>query len=239
MGYNPRSTPCVRHLPMKITPLILTMCFCAILMVSGCGQYTQTEESTPPTNNRPSQTNTFTPVSISTKESLSISTKIPTLSQTAIITHTIEPTLTPAQNVKGEGVYFYLHQVGYLFYYLVDPFRIIVLDEYDVGNGENIYRDISLNGPGDAQDLVFSNYSNQIAYWTLGDKGGLWISDLTFTNPQLLFVDNNKNYPTDFLVFPGDRINLVWTSDDLHLILINREDYSLNLIYHILTNTSE
>jgi hypothetical protein len=100
------------------------------------------------------QTSTSTP-----KKTLSPTAQSLTLTNTPIITHTIELTLTPAQNVKGEGVYSYLHQVGYLFYYLVDPFRIIVLDEYDVGNGENIFRDISLNGPGDAQDLVFVGVS--------------------------------------------------------------------------------
>ena len=126
-----------------------------------------------------------------------------------------------------------------MFYEAFDREGYYPIDDYDVGNGDNDKRDILLNGPGDAQDLAFSHYSDQIAYWTWGEKGALWISDLSFNNPSVLFVDDEMVYPTDFQSFPGTSINIQWTPDDLHIILNIRDDYSLNLIYHLQTYTIE
>lgn len=79
--------------------------------------------------------------------------------------------------------------------------------------------------------LVFSNFSNRLAFWIQGNPSQLWISDLRFENPQLIFEDVDGNFASEYVV--GRQLGLQWTPDDLHLIIDATHSSSQDYIYHV------
>ncbi len=95
-----------------------------------------------------------------------------------------------------------------------------------------------LDGPGQSKYLEFSHYSNQIAFWGEASQAGLWISDLSYQNPQQLLMDSVGIYVPEN-TNPQEEIRIIWSSDDLHIFLYHRHQPELSRVYHLTTNQSE
>ncbi len=93
----------------------------------------------------------------------------------------------------------------------------------------------SQNGPAQGYDLSFSNHSNLMAYWPLGYPSELFISDLSNQIQHLIFTDIDQAYGI------GDRddVRLMWSSDDMHLIVDVKNGVELDFIYHLQTGMVE
>jgi len=53
------------------------------------------------------------------------------------------------------------------------------------------------SSPAHALVLAFSYFSNRLAYWTQTSPGQLWVSDLDYQNPELVFTDSSNQYPAN------------------------------------------
>jgi hypothetical protein len=170
----------------------------------------------------------------------------PTLSNTLITVPTLTVPLTPTRqhsdgqdtktpsssstsqtmNVykKDENVVFlysYLDSGGYLFFNQ---------NTSNIGPQETLSFPTSMLGPGGSPHLVFANHKEMMAYWDANTPRGLWISDLAYSNPYLVFTDTEEDYA---------HANITWTPDDFHIIVDSLDEDSPDLIYHVDTNELE
>lgn len=93
----------------------------------------------------------------------------------------------------------------------------------------------SNRGPGNALFLKFANFADRVAYWTGSIPSELVVSDLGLKSPVTLFVDSDGKYKIQDYPYPNDEIELIWSPDDLHLIVNVPADKKLNLIYDMNT----
>ncbi|MCA9945387.1 MAG: PD40 domain-containing protein, partial [Anaerolineales bacterium] len=86
-------------------------------------------------------------------------------------------------------------------------------------------------GPGNAIVIVFSNFSNQLAYInrTSNGESQIWISDIDFDNPQLIYVGENHQEGLE------GEFQLTWSPDDKYLFITSYDNSSPNRIYHLET----
>jgi hypothetical protein len=86
--------------------------------------------------------------------------------------------------------------------------------------------------PIDNAQVTFANSANMLAYWTNTMPGRLWVSDLDVTNPRLVYTDTAG-------IYPFDKVQLVWSPDDNHVIVERNDRPTPAVIYHVLTGTTE
>lgn len=101
-----------------------------------------------------------------------------------------------------------------------------------------------LEGPGQSPYQVFSHYSDQIAYWTATNPGELWVSDVTYQEPEMILRDQDEHYVPSSkgeiaVLSPEQFIEITWSPDDLHLFLNNHNEPELSRVFHSQTDTLE
>lgn len=177
---------------------------------------TATEETVP--QNLPVPTATVT----SEKEAIITGTTVPTALPTPILTLT--PSL-PAEKL-------YRMAYGTFFDFLsVESSNVANREVLDRAPNIGEQKDQTVLGPAYAYKLAFAHYADLMVYWTQGDVGQLWLSDLNAENPQLLFTDEMGRYSLS--VYGGRELNLSWTPDDQHVILDDVKGDQESLIYHV------
>jgi hypothetical protein len=92
-------------------------------------------------------------------------------------------------------------------------------------------------GPADALTAAFAHFSNRFAYWTQIETGKLWVSDLAYQDPQAVYTDDRDLHHMSGV--ESGEFKLVWTPDDLHVILDSQDAAYESLIYHLETGTVE
>ncbi len=88
--------------------------------------------------------------------------------------------------------------------------------------------------------IDFANFANLVTYWTYTTPGEnvpnqWWISDLDLKHPELIFTDVAGTYAHN----TQETLHLVWSPDDLHVILDVRGEPVPGMIYHVLTKKRE
>lgn len=101
------------------------------------------------------------------------------------------------------------------------------------GNGDI---ENSALGPGNSVLLSFANFANKVAYWTANGVGQLWLSDLMWDKPEVVYTDVDGVYTTDN--YRNGVFNLIWLPDDLHLIFYTTDE-TPNFIVDTQSNTVE
>lgn len=97
----------------------------------------------------------------------------------------------------------------------------------------------SNRSPAHALLLTFANNKDFVAYWTDGISGQLWVSDLAYQAPQLIFSDKANNYPVKSPPNLDYKVRLTWSPDDLHVIVDAPSGPAPDLIYHLQTEVLE
>ncbi|MBW8011590.1 MAG: hypothetical protein FVQ83_10180 [Chloroflexi bacterium] len=138
---------------------------------------------------------------------------------------------------KSTGVYGFLNNVAYYFRLRVGNVIGSHLPVELLDSGDD--NDPSLGNPNDAFEFAFSNYADLIAFWTSGQPGELWLSDLANNDPRLVFIDSEMVCPYDVNYSPGEMIDMRWTFNDMHLFINVVDDPTLNMIYHLQNDTIE
>jgi hypothetical protein len=95
------------------------------------------------------------------------------------------------------------------------------------------------NSPANGYSLTYAHYADRLAYWIPGEPGRLWVSDLAYQHPQVVYTDTAGAWPQ--LSNGDDRLTLWWSADDEHLIVDIVQDMqgAPALIYHVATGTTE
>ncbi|MCB9431196.1 MAG: hypothetical protein H6668_04345 [Ardenticatenaceae bacterium] len=145
----------------------------------------------------------------------------------------VSETQTPELETRAIGKLFFYRYEYYGWFDLVgqgndQDFTLDASNEYHRYSSSEL-----IAGPGQSTYLVFSHYSNQMAFW----KGTeLWISDVTYYSPQQVLIDGDSRYvPTGEQLSPSEYINLKWSPDDLYLFIYHNREPLLNLFYNVHT----
>lgn len=71
--------------------------------------------------------------------------------------------------------------------------------------------------------------------------GELWLSDVTYRQPQKLFTDSDGRFETftETTRSPWSTLRLVWSPDDSHIFLYHVRQPELSLVYHLETGKFE
>ncbi len=96
-----------------------------------------------------------------------------------------------------------------------------------------------VEGPGQAHQVIYSHYSDQMAILTYSTPNELWISDVSFNKPQLIFTDLEQRFNSIDSLSAWENLNLVWSPDDLYLFLYHKESPHLSLIYDLANDELE
>ncbi|HNB54897.1 MAG TPA: hypothetical protein PK530_23310, partial [Anaerolineales bacterium] len=100
--------------------------------------------------------------------------------------------------------------------------------------------DETQTGPGKATYLEFANFSDKMAYWISGVQSSLWLSDLEGQQRQMIFLDAEQKYTAfEISSYPYNEVDLIWTPDDLHLLVDFLDEDLQDFIYHLQSNTLE
>ncbi len=147
------------------------------------------------------------------------------------VTVVSEPITTSDELETASGLFLFSPLVTYRFIEQManDFSQPIYIDDLQLPLG-------SQAGPAQGYDLAFSNHSNLMAYWTVGQPGKLFISDLSNQIQYLVFTDTSQGYAN------GNRapeIRLIWSPDDTHLIVDEKNGVELDFIYHLKTGVIE
>lgn len=94
------------------------------------------------------------------------------------------------------------------------------------------FRNELVPNPVSSVSFSFSNYSDQLAYWSYEYPSTLWVSDIRLQNPQAIFVDSNGLYVPEDLLSAQD-LRLFWSPDDQHIIIYSPNPEIPHLIYHL------
>lgn len=230
---------------LKHVSIIFLFCFLAgiSLIMIGCSAKTQPPQlvsSTPP----PEPSNTR--VEGSGEESLlptpsiqTANTDVPNITSTPNSdlwpTATAYPSQTPTELVNLTTNMIFRLAYGQYF----DVFNVNKVQESFNHEVIQFYsqepKELQL-GPADALIATFANYSNKIAYWTgKSNNGKLYIYDLLSRHEQLIFTDLAGEYSIE--QFGSQDISLLWSPDDLHLILRDNRRLNSSMIYNVSDNT--
>ena len=154
----------------------------------------------------------------------------PTPTQMAIVSVTPPgPVILPEEHRAASGLYVF----SPLIFYMVIEQMENTLNEPIIIDGFEPTSDS--DGPAQGYDLSFANYANLIAYWPLGVPGKLFISDLSSQTQHLIFTDTDQAYR----IGDGERVRLIWSPDDLHLIVDIKDSVERDFIYHLQTGVRE
>lgn len=163
-----------------------------------------------------------------------------TLTKTA--TFTIEPSSTAAQEKPTQTItlppqptidYIYVpHYDWYQFSWMVGyltrqfPIGVEVISGYSPNTNEL--------SPGCADILSFANFADKITYWVpiLEEeewKGHLMIADMRYTQSKEIYKDQENLY--DHVL--SSNLRLLWTPDDMHIIIDASYSGLPSMIYHL------
>lgn len=95
------------------------------------------------------------------------------------------------------------------------------------------------DSPAHALLLTFANTKDLVAYWTDSASGQLWISDLAYQEPRLIFSDEANDYRVKDPPNLDYKVKLTWSPDDLHLIVDVPSGSTPDLIYDLQTEVLE
>lgn len=115
-------------------------------------------------------------------------------------------------------------------------FDVIRKDDFrEIFNHEEIEyysQEISDLGPANAVIASFSNYSNKIAYWdNSNEAGNFFVYDLMSKEGQLIFSEAAGEYLIE--QFGSQELSLIWSPDDLHLIIRDNRTLESSMIYSV------
>lgn len=163
-----------------------------------------------------------------------LTTSLPTLTPTVIQTSptfTVMPSPTPIIQTTSHGVL-----AQFWIVYLWGEVQVATQNEQVIAIDYDPHiidsRDELPPNPVSSLSFSFSNYSDQIAYWSYEYPSTLWVSDIRLQNSRPAFVDTDGLYAPDGSLDAQD-LRLSWSPDDQHLIVYSPNPETPHLIYHL------
>jgi hypothetical protein len=212
-----------------------------LLTVTGCQPTTESNRLAQGT-----ETTTIRDVATTpsvTSELLSLLTMTPTPTEVAVSSTTVVATKTPVSITPtpaepdkvvdmGRLVFARYEYYGWFDLVAIENSEGLVFDET---NEYHRYTSPELiQGPGQSTYHVFSHYSDHVAFWKITSPGELWITDVSYQNPQLLLIDFDEVYvPSEGNLMSEDEyLKIIWSPDDLYLFFYSLQEPDLSQIYH-------
>lgn len=159
------------------------------------------------------------------------SPNITTPESTSISTATIVPLDTPTSLPKSPDNMLFRLAYGQYF----DVFKEADsqgLFEHEVIEYYSHEMNVSNLEPSNALIASFSHYSNKIAYWVNSSEGGkIFVYDLLSNEQLLIFSDDSGEFSIE--QFGSQELSLIWSQDDLHLIIRNNQNLESSMIYNL------